>query len=63
MSGRMTVKTTDNVLTELRKIAHPDQLPGMAKFGMTTENRLGVSVPDMRRIAKSIGRNHKLALE
>jgi 3-methyladenine DNA glycosylase AlkD len=63
MNGRIAAKTTDNVLTELRKVARPDQLPGMAKFGMTTENRLGVSVPDMRRIAKSIGRNHELALE
>jgi 3-methyladenine DNA glycosylase AlkD len=35
----------------------------MAKYGMTVEQRLGVSVPDMRKLAKEIGRDHKLALD
>ena len=43
--------------------ADPDQLAGMAKYGMTVENRLGVKVPQMRKIAKEIGKDHKLALE
>jgi 3-methyladenine DNA glycosylase AlkD len=30
---------------------------------MTVEQRLGVSVPDMRKLAKEIGKDHKLALE
>lgn len=30
---------------------------------MTIENRLGVSVPDMRKLAKEIGKNHSLAIE
>jgi 3-methyladenine DNA glycosylase AlkD len=34
----------------------------MAKYGMTVEQRLGVSVPDIRKLAKEIGRDHKLAL-
>jgi len=29
---------------------------------MTVEKRLGVSVPDMRNLAKELGRDHKLAL-
>jgi 3-methyladenine DNA glycosylase AlkD len=30
---------------------------------MTVEQRLGVSVPDMRKLAKEIGKDHKLALD
>ena len=53
----------EEVLEMLAAKANPDQLAGMAKYGMTVENRLGVKVPQIRRIAKEIGKNHKLALE
>ncbi len=35
----------------------------MAHFGMAVEGRLGVAVPDMRKMAKKLGKNHQLALE
>lgn len=35
----------------------------MARYGMVAERRLGVAVPDMRKLAKQLGKNHKLALE
>jgi 3-methyladenine DNA glycosylase AlkD len=52
-----------DVLDKLQSKAQPEQLKGMAKYGMTVEQRLGVSVPDMRELAKEIGRDHKLALD
>jgi 3-methyladenine DNA glycosylase AlkD len=52
-----------DVLDKLQSKAQPEQLIGMAKYGMTVEQRLGVSVPDMRKLAKEIGRDHKLALD
>lgn len=52
-----------DVLDSLRCRARPEQLEGMARFGMAVEQRLGVSVPDMRKLAKEIGKDHKLALE
>ena len=52
-----------DVLDKLQSKARPEQLKGMAKYGMTVERRLGVSVPDMRKLAKEIGRDHKLALD
>jgi 3-methyladenine DNA glycosylase AlkD len=52
-----------DVLDKLQSKARPEQLKGMAKYGMTIEQRLGVSVPDMRELAKEIGRDHKLALD
>jgi 3-methyladenine DNA glycosylase AlkD len=55
--------TAWEVLVRLREKARADQLDGMARYGMVTENRLGVSVPDMRRLAKELGKDHELALQ
>jgi 3-methyladenine DNA glycosylase AlkD len=52
-----------DVLDRLQSKAQPEQLKGMAKYGMAVEQRLGVSVPDMRKLAKEIGKDHKLALD
>jgi len=52
----------DEILEKLRKMARTDQLDGMARYGIATENRLGVSIPDLRRLAKDIGKDHVLAL-
>jgi 3-methyladenine DNA glycosylase AlkD len=52
-----------DVLNRLESKAQPEQLAGMAKYGIATERRLGISVPDMRKLAKELGRNHKLALD
>lgn len=54
--------TIEEVLNKLKAGARPDQLAGMARYGMTVEKRLGVAVPDMRKLAKEIGRDHQLAL-
>ena len=55
--------TVNEVLDKLQSKAQPEQLKGMAKYGMKVEQRLGVSVPDMRQLAKEIGKDHKLALD
>jgi 3-methyladenine DNA glycosylase AlkD len=49
-------------LALLRQNARPAELPGMARFGIKGENRLGLSVPAMRCIARSLGHDHDLAL-
>jgi len=59
----LAVASVEDVLEKLRGKARPDQLAGMARFGMAVERRLGVSVPDMRAIAKETGKDHRLALE
>jgi 3-methyladenine DNA glycosylase AlkD len=55
--------TAKDVMAKLQSKSRPDQLSGMARYGMAVERRLGVSVPDMRKLAKEIGKDHKLALE
>jgi len=53
----------EEVLKRLNAAARPDQLKGMAKFGMVIERRLGISIPNLRKLAKEIGKDHTLALE
>jgi 3-methyladenine DNA glycosylase AlkD len=55
--------SVEEVLEKLKEKARPDQIEGMSRFGMTAEGRMGVSVPDMRKIAKELGRDHNLAVE
>ncbi len=52
-----------DVLNELKAKARPEQLEGMARFGIVGEKRLGLSIPDLRKMAKKIGKDHGLALE
>jgi 3-methyladenine DNA glycosylase AlkD len=53
----------DEVLEMLYAQAQPEQVEGMARYGMTSEGRLGVKVPEIRKIAKRVGKDHQLALE
>jgi 3-methyladenine DNA glycosylase AlkD len=53
----------EEVLNRLEAKAKPDQLQGMARFGMATERRLGVSIPNLREMSKELGKDHKLAVQ
>ncbi len=55
--------TCEELLTKLKAKARPDQLAGMARYGINTENRLGIQMPELRKLAKETGKNHALALE
>jgi 3-methyladenine DNA glycosylase AlkD len=52
----------EDTLERLREKARPNQLEGMARYGMAVEQRLGVSVPDLRKLDKELGQDHELAL-
>ena len=53
----------DEILRELQSMANPGALEGMRRFGINVENRLGLSVPQIRAIAKRNGRDQALAEE
>jgi 3-methyladenine DNA glycosylase AlkD len=55
--------TVEEIVELLRPMSRPGALEGMATFGIASESSLGVSMPDLRTMAKSLGRNHALALE
>ena len=50
------------VIDILQASADPAQLADMARFGIKTERRLGLSIYDLRRIARTISPSHELAL-
>jgi 3-methyladenine DNA glycosylase AlkD len=52
----------DEALAALRAHARPEQLDGMARFGLTGEGRLGLAVPVLRMLAREFRRDHELAL-
>jgi 3-methyladenine DNA glycosylase AlkD len=53
----------DEILREMKSMANPEALDGMRRFGINVENRFGLSVPQIRAIAKRHGRNQALAEE
>jgi len=53
--------SVDDIVSKLKSKANPDNLEGMARYGISTTNRLGVSIPELRKTAKELGKNHKLA--
>jgi 3-methyladenine DNA glycosylase AlkD len=50
------------VIDKLKSLSDPDYLAGMKAFAIHTDNALGVSAPRLRKLAKEIGTDHKLAL-
>jgi len=51
----------DKVIKRLKELSVPEARRGMAKFGIKTDQALGVSIPDLRRMARAIGIDHRLA--
>lgn len=51
------------VIRMLRQVSKPEYLAGMSRYGIKTDRAFGIKLPDIRAIAKIIGKNHSLALE
>jgi len=51
----------NDILKKLKSLSNPKAVEGMAKYGITPEKTYGVSIPNLRKIAKEIGTNHELA--
>jgi 3-methyladenine DNA glycosylase AlkD len=56
-------KLLSGVLEAIRKTGNKTGVAGQAYFGIKDVNNYGLTVPQMREIAKKTGRNHELALE
>lgn len=55
--------TYTEVIKQLKSKANAKNLAGMARFGISTKNTLGISVVYLRKLAKQIGRDHGIALQ
>jgi len=53
----------ETVMKELKSHANPKNVEGMARFGISPKDTLGISVPVLRKMAKKAGINHDLALK
>ena len=51
----------DEVVLRLNSLADPAAVKGMARYGISTENALGISLYTLRPLAREIGRDHELA--
>lgn len=55
--------SVDYVIKRLKSLSNPEAIEGMARYGINPDKNLGVSIPDLRQIAREIGKNHQLANE
>ena len=54
---------TRAVIAELRTVADPTRLPGMARVGINVDRALGISIPDLRALGRRYGPDDELALD
>jgi 3-methyladenine DNA glycosylase AlkD len=53
----------EEVIQKLHLLANPENVKGMARYGISQKNNLGISIYHLRPLAKEIGKNHALALK
>lgn len=53
----------DTIMQELESLSNPDDVQGMAQYGIVTQKTFAVRIPELRRIAKEAGKDHELALK
>ena len=52
------------IIKELESKKNLRNIEGMSRFGIRPKSKvLGISIPDLRKVAKRIGKNHEIALE
>lgn len=50
------------ILAHLRTLRSEEAIAGMRRYGIVTDTALGISNPDLARIARTVGRDHARAL-
>jgi len=50
------------VVKELESMRNTTNIEGMARFGINPKYALGIRVPNLRKLAKEVGKSHQLAL-
>ena len=51
----------NGIIGKLESLSDPEAVKGMARFGINPENTYGVSIPNLRKIAREVGKDHALA--
>jgi 3-methyladenine DNA glycosylase AlkD len=54
----------NEIIEKLEYLKNPRNVEGMARFGIRPKTKVfGIPIPDTRKLAKAIGKNHELALK
>jgi 3-methyladenine DNA glycosylase AlkD len=53
----------NQILKKLKSQANPQNVAGMTRFGINPQKTYGINLPVLRKMAKEIGRDHRLALK
>ncbi len=51
----------NDIIKKLKSLSNPEAVKGMARFGISPDNTYGVSIPNLRKMAKETGTDHTLA--
>ncbi len=51
-----------DIIKKLECLSNPEAVEGMARYGIVTKKVYGVSIPQLKKIAREVGKNHELAL-
>jgi len=61
-TAQSTTPTVESALASLKRLGSKRNREGMARYAITSDKAFGVSVGNIRQLARRLGRNHKLAL-
>ena len=53
----------DEIIANLRSMGSPENVAGMARFGINSQNTLGISVTTLRKVASPIRKELRQAQE
>lgn len=55
--------SASDIILHLKTLTSPEAIDGMRRFAIVTETALGISNPDLQKLARQIDRNHPRALQ
>lgn len=58
----MAAKDIDAIIERLRALGTPERREQATRYGVRAERRFGVKMPDLRKLAQELGRDHERAL-
>ncbi len=54
--------TVEEILIRLQQLGSPENIAGMERFAIRTQKAYGVSAPEVKKLAREVGKDHQLAL-
>lgn len=54
---------SEEIINIIKSLYNPEAVAGMTRFGINPDNNFGVSVTELRKMAKGIGTDHNLAIQ